>query len=101
MHVEKQMSCLGSQSRAGGSTLNGIPIVKIQESGGKNRKIPTDTYIFHWSHSICVCFSGPCYEDLDCVNHQEHSVQVEKGEESGMKIAKPWASEKHGYGSTA
>ncbi|KAG5207671.1 hypothetical protein MJG53_005871 [Ovis ammon polii x Ovis aries] len=44
---------------------------------------------------------GPCYEDLDCVNRQEHSVQVEKGEESGMKIAKPWASEKHGYGSTS
>ncbi|KAI4542903.1 hypothetical protein MG293_007029 [Ovis ammon polii] len=45
--------------------------------------------------------TGPCYEDLDCVNRQEHSVQVEKGEESGMKIAKPWASEKHGYGSTS
>lgn len=44
MHVEKQMSCLGSQSRAGGSTLNGIPIVRSQESGGKNRKIPTDTF---------------------------------------------------------
>ena len=96
------MSCLGSQSRVGESTMNEIPTVKGQESGGKkNRKTPTDAYIFHWSRSICVCVSGPCHEDFACVSHQEHSVQVEKGEESGMKIAKPWAREKRCYGSTS
>lgn len=87
--MEKPISSIRSQTKAGNSTWNEIPIVKSQESGKTQKN--SDLHIHFPLELIPSAFAspGPCHEDFACFDHQEHLVQGEKEEESGMKIARP------------